>query len=104
MAESGDNIQYHRHNPLNVAINGKVMKVQNGQQGPATSMGEPLLVSQRKNMVPTRREQQQNREWQSSDVPVQNRFLWSFSACCRSHCVDTAYCFLVVVVSILYEL
>lgn len=45
--------------PLNTTINGTVTNVQNGQHGPATTMGLPSFFSIRKNIDPTRRAQQQ---------------------------------------------
>uniref|UniRef100_A0A6S9AIN9 Uncharacterized protein n=1 Tax=Ditylum brightwellii TaxID=49249 RepID=A0A6S9AIN9_9STRA len=75
------------------SISGNVTNVQKGQQGPATIIGEPSLVSMRKNMLPTRREQQQQHVWKSSAVPVQiglERRLCS-SSYSLSHLTDTAY-------------
>jgi hypothetical protein len=82
--------------PLNITINGVVTNVQNGQHGPATTIGLPSLVSSKKNIDPTRRAQQQNRELKSSNEGL--RFvmgpegpLRSASARSRSHLTETAY-------------
>ncbi len=96
---SGDlasNIQNQSTNPLKIVIIGTVTKIQNGQHGPATTMGDPSRFSHKKNILPTLREQQQHSEKQSSVVPVQKRFWFGFSACWRSQFVDTANCFLCV--------
>lgn len=60
--ELGLKIQKYNTKVLKPATKGSVTNVQNGQQGPATSIGDPALVSRRKNMSPTRLEQQQNNE------------------------------------------
>ena len=84
-------IQKYKTNVLNPATKGKVTNVQKGQHGPATTIGTPALVSQRKNIFPTRLEQQQHAECTSSVVPEQNDLLFRFSACLRSQLTDIAY-------------
>ena len=91
--------------PLNITINGVVTNEQNGQHGPATTIGLPSLLSSRKNIDPTRRAQQQKRELKISiegswhfalpplgtpegDPPLRRR---SASARSRSHLTETAY-------------
>lgn len=56
---SGSNTMKYATNPLRTIINGTVTKVQNGQQGPATTIGLPSRFSNKKNIVPTLLAQQQ---------------------------------------------
>jgi hypothetical protein len=93
------------HKPLNTAIKGSVTNAQNGQHGPATTIGLPSFFSSKKNIDPTRRAQQQKYLLKSSIVNVSkgwrsrtgpDEFVESVggclrSACSRSHLTDTAY-------------
>jgi hypothetical protein len=45
--------------PDTANINGNVTQIQNGQQGPAMTMGVPSVRSHNTNMFPKRRAQQQ---------------------------------------------
>jgi hypothetical protein len=92
--EFASNIPNQSVSPLKPATNGTVKNAQNGQHGPATTIGDPSRDSQRKNILPTLREKQQNNEKQSSEVPVQNLRVFPFSSCFLSHANETAYCFL----------
>ena len=65
-------------------MRGTVIPTQKGQQGPATTTGEPSCFSIKKYMLPTRRAQQQNTLFNnlSSLLPSETS---------RSHRVETAY-------------
>ena len=97
-------------NALQTTIKGTVTNVQNGQQGPATMIGLPSILSTKKNIDPTRRAQQQKYLLKSSMVNVKHglsasvigpeddefnggspRLLLSSAAFSRSHLTDTAY-------------
>jgi hypothetical protein len=65
-------------------ISGTVTPTQNGQQGPATTTGEPSCFSIRKYMFPTLRAQQQNILFTKSSSALP-------SATSLSHRVETAY-------------
>ena len=83
-------------------ISGTVTNVQNGQHGPATTIGVPSRFSNKKNIVPTLRAQQQKYRWKSSIVTVKiGCFVLTgpdeSEVCCRlrslcslSHLTDTA--------------
>lgn len=83
-----------------IRINGNVTKVQKGQQGPVITIGVPSSSSNKLNIPPMRLAQQQKQLLKSSVVPVHFKlFCWifsHFSAISRSHLVDTAYCFLLL--------
>jgi hypothetical protein len=95
--------------PLKTTINGTVTKVQNGQQGPATTIGVPSRFSNKKNIVPTRLAQQQKYLWKSSIVyvnigcfvitgPDELEACRLLSLCSLSHLTDTANLWVVGIV------
>ena len=90
-------------------IRGTVTNVQNGQQGPATTIGVPSRFSSKKNIVPTRLAQQQKYLWKSSIVqvniaclglligPDESDICPLLSRCSRSHLTDTAYLMVILI-------
>ena len=80
--ESSEIMTKYATAPDTANIKGNVTKVQNGQQGPAMTMGVPSVRSHNTNIFPKRRAQQHQYRWKSLRGPC--------SATSRSHRVDTA--------------
>jgi len=80
--ESSEIITKYATAPDTANTNGNVTKIQNGQQGPAITMGVPSVRSHNTNIFPKRRAQQHQKRWKSLTGPC--------SATSRSHRVETA--------------
>ena len=80
--ESSDIMTKYATAPDTANISGNVTNIQNGQHGPAMTIGVPSIRSHNTNMFPSRLAQQHQNRWKSLTGP--------FSATSRSHRVDTA--------------